>query len=113
APATPGATPAPGATPTAPATPGATAGTPSGAASDGSGKHRGPAAIEVQGAPGAASVPAAEPVYTVKPGDSLSDIAKAKGVKGGWDELYKANEQVIGGDADLIKPGQNLDLTKK
>ncbi|RKT05080.1 LysM domain-containing protein [Streptomyces sp. 3211.6] len=100
--------------PTAPATPGATPSpSASAGASDGSGKHRGPAAVEVPAAPGAASASAAEPVYTVKPGDSLAAIADANGLKGGWTALYQANEQVIGKDADLIKPGQNLDLTKK
>ncbi|MFD8982717.1 transglycosylase family protein [Streptomyces sp. NPDC059564] len=103
--------------PTAPATPGTTPGAkPDSAGSakaDGGGKHRGPAAIEVPAAPGTASGAAAEPVYTVKAGDSLTAIADANGLKGGWSALYQANEQVIGGDADLIKPGQNLDLTKK
>ncbi|MEU3405777.1 transglycosylase family protein [Streptomyces sp. NPDC006670] len=100
--------------PTAPATPGATpAPSPSADASGGNGKHRGPAAVEVPAAPGTASAAAAEPVYTVKPGDSLAAIADANGLKGGWTALYQANEQVIGQDADLIKPGQNLDLTKK
>ncbi|UQX01474.1 transglycosylase family protein [Streptomyces sp. RerS4] len=102
APATPGATPTPGLTPT----------TPAAGATDGAGKHRGPAAIELPAAPGAPSA-TPTPTYTVKAGDSLTAIADANGLKGGWDQLYKANEQVIGGDADLIKPGQNLDLTKK
>ncbi|MFF2194744.1 transglycosylase family protein [Streptomyces sp. NPDC058157] len=112
-PTTPGTPTAP-VDPTAPATPGATpAPSPSAGASDGNGKHRGPAALEVPAAPGAASAAAAEPVYTVKAGDSLTAIADANGLKGGWTALYQANEQVIGKDADLIKPGQNLDLTKK
>ncbi|WP_308401410.1 transglycosylase family protein [Streptomyces sp. AP-93] len=97
APTTPAA-PGESASPTAPATPGAT---------EGGGKHRGPAAVETPAAPDAAS----DPTYTVKAGDSLIAIADANGVKGGWKGLYEANEQVIGGDADLIKPGQNLDLT--
>ncbi|MFD8632326.1 transglycosylase family protein [Streptomyces sp. NPDC059533] len=74
---------------------------------DGTGKHRGAPATETSGASDAAS----KPTYTVKSGDSLTAIADAKGVKGGWGALYKANEQVIGGDANLIKPGQNLDLS--
>ncbi|ATZ26328.1 Resuscitation-promoting factor RpfB precursor [Streptomyces lavendulae subsp. lavendulae] len=98
----------------APTTPGATPSPTSAAAEkgEGAGKHRGPAAVEVATAPGTASG-TPDPTYTVKPGDSLTDIANAKGLKGGWTALYQANEQVIGGDADLIKPGQNLDLTKK
>ncbi|MFD3695592.1 transglycosylase family protein [Streptomyces sp. NPDC058646] len=72
------------------------------------GKHRGAPAVEAPAAADAAS----DPTYTVKAGDSLTAIADAKGLEGGWNALYQANEQVIGGDADLIKPGQNLDLTK-
>ncbi|MFD6184058.1 transglycosylase family protein [Streptomyces goshikiensis] len=105
APGTPGATTGPGASPS----PSATADDAAGAAGEGAGKHRGPAAVENASAPDAAS----DPTYTVKAGDSLATIASAKGVKGGWNALYQANEQVIGGDADLIKPGQNLDLSKK
>ncbi|MFF3215176.1 transglycosylase family protein [Streptomyces sp. NPDC002886] len=101
-PAAPGASTAPGATPT----PGAASGSASGS-TEGGGKHRGPAAVETASASDAAS----ESTYTVKAGDSLIEIADANGVKGGWKGLYEANEQVIGGDADLIKPGQNLDLT--
>ncbi|MFD9412249.1 transglycosylase family protein [Streptomyces sp. NPDC059989] len=105
APATPGATTsptAPGASaePTAPAAPSATP-------AEGNGKHRGAPAAETPATPDAAS----DPKYTVQAGDSLATIAVAKGVKGGWNALYEANEQVIGQDADLIKPGQNLDLT--
>lgn len=99
------AAPAPTADPTAPATPGAT--TDPAAPAAGAGKHRGPAAVEAPVTSDAAS----DPAYTVKEGDSLATIADANGVKGGWNALYKANEQVIGEDANLIKPGQNLDLT--
>ncbi|MFF1561132.1 transglycosylase family protein [Streptomyces sp. NPDC058279] len=108
-------TPSPSGTPSTPADP--TTGTPSAtsnapttdSATAGGGKHRGPAAVETPAATDAAS----DPTYTVKAGDSLTAIADAKGLKGGWNALYAANEQVIGKDADLIKPGQNLDLTKK
>ncbi|MFC9298230.1 transglycosylase family protein [Streptomyces sp. NPDC057011] len=107
APATPGVTPgptAPGASaePTSPAAPSATP-------AEGTGKHRGAPAAE---APAVSDAPS-EPKYTVQEGDSLAAIADAKGVKGGWSALYQANEQVIGQDANLIKPGQNLDLTAK
>ncbi|WP_405710171.1 transglycosylase family protein [Streptomyces xanthophaeus] len=124
-------TPAPSPDPSAPADPAAPTGDPTapavpGASPDpsssavpltspdasvpvgGGGKHRGTPAVEAP----AASDPASDPTYTVKAGDSLTAIADAKGLKGGWNALYQANEQVIGGDADLIKPGQNLDLTK-
>ncbi|MEU7553778.1 transglycosylase family protein [Streptomyces sp. NPDC044571] len=96
--------------PSAPAAPGAPgASTDPAGTGDASatGKHRGAPAQETPAAPDAAS----EPTYTVKSGDSLATIADAKGVKGGWSALYQANEQVIGEDANLIKPGQNLDLS--
>ncbi|MFF3767982.1 transglycosylase family protein [Streptomyces sp. NPDC001922] len=48
--------------------------------------------------------------YTVQPGDSLSDIAQEYALPGGWSALYASNEDVVGSDADVIRPGQNLDL---
>lgn len=110
-PVTPGAPVTP-ADPTAPATPGAPDASadptaPPATAPEGGGKHRGAPALEAPAGSDAASAP----VYTVKAGDSLTGIADAKGLKGGWNALYEANEQVIGGDANLIKPGQNLDLS--
>ncbi|MFD9210822.1 transglycosylase family protein [Streptomyces sioyaensis] len=54
--------------------------------------------------------PAADGDYTVRPGDSLSAIATAHRLPGGWTALYDRNEGVIGSDADLIQPGQVLDL---
>ncbi|WP_279350561.1 transglycosylase family protein [Streptomyces endophytica] len=48
--------------------------------------------------------------YTVQPGDSLSAIARAHRLPGGWPALYDRNEDVVGSDADLIQPGQQLDL---
>ena len=52
----------------------------------------------------------AEPrTYTVVKGDSLSRIAKAiYGDAGKWKAIYAANQQVIGSNPDLIKPGQVL-----
>ncbi|MER6401513.1 transglycosylase family protein [Kitasatospora sp. NPDC001603] len=44
--------------------------------------------------------------YTVKAGDTLSIIAAAQGTD--WHELYNANAKVIGGNPDLIFPGQTL-----
>ena len=43
--------------------------------------------------------------YTVAPGDTLSAIAAALGVPGGWQALYAANRPVIGSDPNLIRPG--------
>nr|WSY55994.1 LysM peptidoglycan-binding domain-containing protein [Streptomyces sp. NBC_00886] len=46
--------------------------------------------------------------YTVREGDTLSGIAAAHGTT--WRKVYAANKAVIGGDPDLIVPGQQLDL---
>ncbi len=54
--------------------------------------------------------PAGGDGYTVQPGDSLSAIAQAHRLPGGWPALYDRNEDVVGSDADLIQPGQQLDL---
>ncbi|MEW2488483.1 transglycosylase family protein [Streptomyces sp. NPDC048411] len=56
---------------------------------------------------------AADGDYTVRPGDNLSAIADAQKVPGGWPALYKANKGAVGGDPDLILPGQSLDLGVK
>src|SRR6478752_4524193 len=47
--------------------------------------------------------------YTVVSGDTLSGIAAANGVTGGWEALFSANSDVIS-NADLIYPGQVLRL---
>jgi hypothetical protein len=46
--------------------------------------------------------------YTVRSGDTLSGIAARNGTT--WRKIYAANKAVIGGDPDLIVPGQRLDL---
>jgi nucleoid-associated protein YgaU len=46
--------------------------------------------------------------YTVKAGDTLGSIAAAHGTT--WKALYEHNESVIGGNPDLILPGQELSL---
>ncbi|MEV8568143.1 transglycosylase family protein [Streptomyces sp. NPDC051322] len=51
--------------------------------------------------------------YTVRPGDNLWAIADAHDLPGGWPALYAANHRTIGGDPDLILPGQALDLSPK
>ncbi|MFI8961801.1 transglycosylase family protein [Streptomyces sp. NPDC053493] len=56
------------------------------------------------------TVPAVREMYTVTPGDSLSKIARDEHVQGGWKRLYERNRQVVGGDPDLIHPGQRLTL---
>ncbi|MEU3556349.1 transglycosylase family protein [Streptomyces fragilis] len=47
-------------------------------------------------------------MYTVVRGDSLSGIADARDVHGGWQSLYAANRSTVGSDPDLIMPGQRL-----
>ncbi len=49
--------------------------------------------------------------YTVKSGDSLSEIAQREmddGDRG--KELYEANKAAIGDDPDMIKPGTKLTI---
>jgi len=67
-------------------------------------------------APKKAAAPAAAPTaprngadYTVKPGDTLSGIAKELGVDGGWTVIFDRNRDIIS-DPDLIFPGQQLDI---
>jgi nucleoid-associated protein YgaU len=46
--------------------------------------------------------------YTVASGDTLSNIATAHHVAGGWEKLYSLNKSVVGSNANLIFPGQHL-----
>lgn len=48
--------------------------------------------------------------YVVAPGDSLSSIASQQHVEGGWQALYETNRQTVGGNPDMIFPGQRLTL---
>jgi nucleoid-associated protein YgaU len=51
--------------------------------------------------------------YTVKAGDTLSEIALhfyGDGSQASWERIYNANRQTIGSDPDLIKPGQQLTI---
>ena len=43
--------------------------------------------------------------YVVQPGDTLSGIAAALAVRGGWRTLYAANRRVVGADPYVIHPG--------
>lgn len=49
--------------------------------------------------------------YKVVTGDSLSQIAADHKVKGGWQQLFKLNKDIVE-DADMIFPGQQLHLVK-
>ncbi|MDJ1133394.1 transglycosylase family protein [Streptomyces iconiensis] len=46
--------------------------------------------------------------YTVKSGDTLSKIAEAHGTS--WRQVYQDNKSTVGGDANLIFPGQKLQV---
>ena len=48
--------------------------------------------------------------YTVRSGDTLAKIAAAQHVKGGWRALFQLNRAELGGDPNLIFPGQRLSL---
>lgn len=77
--------------------------------------HSGPAksAPDVRAGKASSSptaVPGKRESYTVARGDSLSGIAAAERVQGGWQRLYSANRAVVGDDPDLILPGQRLSL---
>jgi hypothetical protein len=53
-----------------------------------------------------AAGPAQRPAeWTVRPGDSLTAIAAALGVPGGWQALYAANRNAIGPNPNVIRPG--------
>lgn len=52
------------------------------------------------------TAPAPARTYTVKAGDTLFGIGRAFGVD--WRRIYEANRATIGGDPNLIRPGQVL-----
>jgi len=51
-------------------------------------------------------------VYVVRAGDTLWAIAVHFHVKGGWVNLYHANLHTVGGNPNLIFPGQHLAITQ-
>ncbi|MDX6335575.1 MAG: hypothetical protein QOG05_2915 [Streptosporangiaceae bacterium] len=54
-------------------------------------------------------IPGPAPVrYTVAAGDTLSGIAAALSVHGGWPDLYAANRHAIGPDPNTLQPGTVL-----
>ncbi len=63
--------------------------------------------------PAAAKPAAAAARYVVRPGDTLSGIAAALDVRGGWQALYEINRPVIGADPDVIHPGTVLVLPSR
>ncbi|NGO48776.1 LysM peptidoglycan-binding domain-containing protein [Streptomyces ureilyticus] len=48
--------------------------------------------------------------YKVVKGDTLSAIAAEENVKGGWQKLFKLNDDIVD-DANVIYPGQQLHLS--
>jgi len=73
-----------------------------------------PAAAPALAAPAPAtapapSAPATARTYLVRPGDTLSGIATREQVGGGWEAIYQANRAALR-DANLIRPGQQLNL---
>ena len=62
--------------------------------------------VRVAAVPVTAARPAAG--YAVQPGQTLSGIAAALGVRGGWPALDAANRPRIGPDPDVIRPGTVL-----
>ncbi|MEU6736614.1 transglycosylase family protein [Streptomyces physcomitrii] len=96
----------------------------SGSGEEGSGRHRGEPApgADVPDRPGNStgrhsrpgdSPAAGDGSYSVRPGDSLSVIAEAQDVDGGWPALYALNKETVGADPDLILPGQSLALASE
>ncbi|MFC9812446.1 peptidoglycan DD-metalloendopeptidase family protein [Streptomyces virginiae] len=69
-----------------------------------------PAALQAAPAAPAAAVQAAPTVYTVVPGDCLSEIAAERGLSGGWQRLYAENREAVGSNPSLIHPGLKLTL---
>ena len=67
--------------------------------------------IQVTGGPAAApAAPADAKTYTVKPGDTLSGIAKEQlGSAGAYMKIFELNKDQLT-DPDKIKPGQVLQL---
>ncbi|WP_138902720.1 LysM peptidoglycan-binding domain-containing protein [Streptomyces albidochromogenes] len=51
--------------------------------------------------------------YSVVSGDYLSKIADEQDVRGGWQELYEDNREVVGGNPSLIHPGLKLTIGAK
>ncbi|MFE4751134.1 transglycosylase family protein [Streptomyces mirabilis] len=69
-----------------------------------------PAAEKTVSTPTGKKVKKGDGEYKVVKGDSLSSIAEKKKVKGGWQQLFKLNKDIVE-DADFIYPGQRLHLS--
>jgi resuscitation-promoting factor RpfA len=71
-----------------------------------------PAAPVAQAPAAPVAVQVSGETYTVKAGDTLSKIATALGITGGWEQLAAANTATVA-DPDLIFVGQVLQLPAK
>ncbi|WP_069773213.1 transglycosylase family protein [Streptomyces sp. LUP30] len=80
----------------------------SGSATSESGSSRTRSSVAPERATGQASRGTSRGDYTVRQGDTLSTIAARNGMT--WQRVYAGNQAVIGGDPDLIVPGQRLTL---
>jgi resuscitation-promoting factor RpfA len=70
------------------------------------------ASAPVEAAPAAPAAPVAKngADYTVRAGDTLSKIASAQGLAGGWHAIWDRNQDVLS-DPDVLRIGQQLDLS--
>jgi LysM repeat protein len=68
-----------------------------------------PAAKKTVETPTGKKVKKGDGEYKVVKGDTLSEIAEKENVKGGWQKLFKLNDDIVD-DADVIYPGQQLHL---
>ncbi|WP_028803897.1 transglycosylase family protein [Streptomyces sp. 142MFCol3.1] len=68
-----------------------------------------PAAEKTVTTPAGEKVKKGDGEYKVVKGDTLSSIAEKKHVKGGWQQLFELNKDIVD-DADFIFPGQQLHL---
>jgi surface antigen len=50
--------------------------------------------------------------HTVRAGETLSSIAEEMRIPGGWQALYAENRATIGGNPNLIYPGERLDWSE-
>ncbi|MFI1357221.1 transglycosylase family protein [Streptomyces sp. NPDC020898] len=69
-----------------------------------------PAAKKTVTTPTGKKVEKGDGEYKVVTGDTLSEIAEAHDVEGGWTKLFQLNKDIVD-DADVIYPGQQLHLS--
>ena len=69
-----------------------------------------PAAKKTVTTPTGKKVKKGDGEYKVVKGDTLSAIASENDVKGGWQKLFKLNDDIVD-DANVIYPGQQLHLS--